>query len=125
MGYLKYPTVLRVGLSQWTAAATFRAIMEQAPELWRTAGGKMKGVIWDLVKDIESVINKNGNKPSEKRCVCRFCENPLQGGPNVFQAHHRVYGTGKKTVKLCKSTPADVKARLRQQIDVQHVAEHR
>ena len=78
----------------------------------------MKGVIWDLVKDIESVINKNGNKP-------RFCENPLQGGPNVFQAHHRVYGTGKKTLKLCKSTPADVKARLRQQIDVQHVAEHR
>ena len=57
-----------------------------------------------LVKDIESVINKNGNKPSEKRCVCRFCETPLQGGPNVFQAHHRVYGTGKKTVKLCKST---------------------
>ena len=85
----------------------------------------MKGVIWDLVKDIESVINKNGNKPSEKRCVCRFCENPLQGGTNVFQAHHRVYGTGKKTVKLCKSTPADVKARLQQEIDVQHVAEHR
>ena len=71
----------------------------------QTAGGKMKGVIWDLMKDIESVINKNGNKPSEKRrCVCRFCENPFQGGPNVFQAHHRVYGTGKKTVKLCKST---------------------
>ena len=88
----------------------------------------MKGVIWNLVKDIESGINKNGNKPSEKRCVCRFCETPLQGGPNVFQAHHRVYGTGKKTVRLCKSTPADVKARqprLRQQIDVQHVAEHR
>ena len=82
----------------------------------------MKWVVWDLVK---SVINKNGNKPSEKRCVCRFCENPLQGGLNVIQAFHGVYGTGKKTVKLCKSTPADVKARLRQQIDVQHVAEHR
>ena len=88
----------------------------------------MKGVIWDLVKDIESVINKNGNEPSEKRCVCRFCENPFQGGPNVIQAFHGLHGTGKKTVRLCKSTPADVKARqprLRQQIDVQHVAEHR
>ena len=86
----------------------------------------MKGVIWDLVKDIESVINKNGNEPSEKRCVCRFCENPFQGGPNVIQAFHGLHGTGKKkTVKLCKSTPADVKARLQQEIDVQHVAEHR
>ena len=86
----------------------------------------MKGLIWDLVKDIASVINKTGNEPSEKRCACTFCENPFQGGPNVFQAFHGVHGTGKrKTVKLCKRTPADVKARLRQQIDVQHVAEHR
>ena len=89
----------------------------------------MKGVIWDLMKDIESVINKK-RKPSEKRCVCqcRFCdsENPFQGSPNVIQAFHGLHGTGKrKTVKLCKSTPADVKARLQQEIDVQHVAEHR
>ncbi len=75
------------------------------------------------VSDIESVMNKSGNEPSEKRCVpvCRFCENPFQAGPNVIQAVHGVHGTGKKkAVKLCKSTPADVKARLQQEIDVQH-----
>ncbi len=38
----------------------------------------MKWVIWDFVKDIESVINKNGNKPpaSEKRCG-RFVQEEL------------------------------------------------
>jgi hypothetical protein len=52
--------------------------------------------------------------------------NPFQGGPNVIQAFHGVHGTGKKkTVNLSKLTPADVKARLQQEIDVQHVAEHR
>ena len=85
--------------------------------LAQTAGGKKKGVIWDLVKDVESVINKDGKKTSEKRWVCRFCEKPFQGGPNVIQAHHGVHGSGKKkTVKLCKSTPADVKARLQQEM---------
>ena len=98
--------------------------------LAQTAGGKMKGVIWNLVKDIESGINKNGNKPSEKRCVCRFCETPLQGGPNVLQAHHRVYVRNREALlrrqsSSARAPSADVKARLRQQIDVQHVAEHR
>ena len=38
----------------------------------QTAGGKRKGLVWDLVKDVESVIKKDGNKTSEKRWVCRF-----------------------------------------------------
>ena len=78
----------------------------------QTAGGKRKGLVWDLVKDVESVIKKDGNKTSEKRWVCRFCEKPFQGGPNVTQAHHGVHGTGKKkAIQLCKHTPADVKAK--------------
>ncbi len=45
-------------------------------------------MVWDLVKDVESVIKKDGNKTSEKRWVCRFCEKPFQEGPNGIQAHH-------------------------------------
>jgi hypothetical protein len=39
--------------------------------LAQTAGGKRKGLIWDLVKDVESVIKKleDGNKTSEQRWV--------------------------------------------------------
>ena len=85
--------------------------------LAQTAGGKRKGLVWDLVKDVESVIKKDGNKTSEKRWVCRFCEKPFQGGPNVIQAHHGVHGTGKKkAIQLCKHTPADVRARLQQEM---------
>ena len=40
--------------------------------LAQTAGGKRKGLVWDLVKDVESVIKKDGNKTSEKRWVCRL-----------------------------------------------------
>ena len=87
--------------------------------LAQTAGGKRKGLVWDLVKDVESVIKKDGNKTSEKRWVCRFCEKPFQGGPNVIQAHHGVHGTGKKkAIQLCKHTPADVKARLQQEMSI-------
>jgi hypothetical protein len=89
--------------------------------LAQTAGGKRKGAIWDLVKDVESVIKKDGSKTSEKRWVCRFCERPFQGlgGPNVTQAHHGVHGTGKKkATQLCKNTPADVKARPQQEMSI-------
>ena len=87
--------------------------------LAQTAGGKRKGLVWDLVKDVESVIKKDGNKTSEKRWVCRFCEKRFQGGPNVIQAHHGVHGTGKKkAIQLCKHTPADVKARLQQEMSI-------
>jgi len=59
------------------------------------------------------VIKKDGTKTSEKKWVCRFCEKPFQGGPNVIQAHHGVHGTGKKkAIQLCKNTPAHVKAGL-------------
>ncbi len=74
----------------------------------------------------ESVIKKDGRKTSEKRWVCRFCEKSSQGGPNVIQAHHGVHGTGKKkAIQLCKSTPADVKARLQQEMSItlQSIAE--
>ena len=85
----------------------------------QTAGGKRKGLVWDLVKDVESVIKKDGTKTSEKKWVCRFCEKPFQGGPNVIQAHHGVHGTGKKkAIQLCKHTPADVKARLQQEMSI-------
>ena len=71
------------------------------------------------MKDVESVIKKDGNKTSEKRWVCRFCEKRFQGGPNVIQAHHGVHGTGKKkAIQLCKHTPADVKARLQQEMSI-------
>ena len=40
------------------------------------------------MKDIESVIKKDGSKTSEKCWVSRFCEKPFQGGPNGIQAHH-------------------------------------
>ena len=87
--------------------------------LAQTAGGKRKGLVWDLVKDVESVIKKDGTKTSEKKWVCRFCEKPFQGGPNVIQAHHGVHGTGKKkAIQLCKHTPADVKARLQQEMSI-------
>ncbi len=91
--------------------------------LAQTAGGKRKGAIWDLAKDGESVIEtrKDGSKTSEKRWVCRFCEKPsgFQGGPSVIQAHHGVHGTGKKKViQLCRNTPADVKARLQQEMSI-------
>ena len=58
------------------AATAVRAIMPATGSLTsgQTAGGKRKGVIWDLVKDVESVISKM----SEKRWVCRFCEKPFQ-----------------------------------------------
>ena len=49
--------------------------------LAQTAGGKMKGVIWDLVKDIESVINKNGNKPSEKALRVQILREPTSRRP--------------------------------------------
>ena len=63
------------------------------------------------------MIKKDGNKTSEKRWVCRFGEKRFQGGPNVIQAHHGVHGTGKKkAIQLCKHTPADVKARLQQEM---------
>ncbi len=62
--------------------------------------------------------------------MCRFCEKPFQGGPNVIQAHHELHGLGtgkKKAIQLCKNTPADVKARLRLEqemsITLQSVAE--
>jgi hypothetical protein len=65
------------------------------------------------------VIKKDGTKTSEKKWVCRFCEKPFQGGPNVIQAHHGVHGTGKKkAIQLCKHTPADVKARLQQEMSI-------
>ena len=87
--------------------------------LAQTAGGTRKGLVWDLVKDVESVIKKDGNKTSEKRWVCRFGEKRFQGGPNVIQAHHGVHGTGKKkAIQLCKHTPADVKARLQQEMSI-------
>ena len=65
------------------------------------------------------MIKKDGTKTSEKKWVCRFCEKPFQGGPNVIQAHHGVHGTGKKkAIQLCKHTPADVKARLQQEMSI-------
>ena len=42
------------------------------------ADRKRKGVIWDLVEDVDSVINNDGNKTSETRWVCRFCEKPFE-----------------------------------------------
>jgi hypothetical protein len=79
---------------------------------------------WDLVKDVESVIKKDGSKTSEKRWVCRFCEKPFQGGPNVIQAHH-VHGTGKKkAIQLCKKHPGRRQSKASTG-DVHHVAEHR
>jgi hypothetical protein len=49
--------------------------------------------------------------------VCKFCDQTFQGGPNVIQARHGLYGTGKKnTAQPCKHTPADVKARLQQEM---------
>jgi len=87
--------------------------------LAQTAGGKRKGLVWDLVKDVGSVIKKDGTKTSEKEWACRFCEKPFQGGPNVIQAHHGVHGTGKnKAIQLCKHTPADVKASLQQEMSI-------
>ena len=68
----------------------------------QTAGGKRKELIWDLVKDVESVIKKDGNKTSEKRWVCRFCEKPLQEARTSF-GHTMGH-------------PADVKARLQQEM---------
>jgi hypothetical protein len=85
--------------------------------LAQTAGGKRKGVIWDLVKDVESVIKKDGSKTSEKRWVCKFCDRTLQGGPNIIMAHHGVQGSGKKKdVQRCRHTPPDVKTRLEQEM---------
>ena len=88
-----------------------------ARTLAQTAGGKRKGLVWDLVKDVESVIKKDGNKTSEKRWVCKFCDRTLQGGPNIIMAHHGVHGSGKKKdVQRCRHTPPDVKARLEQEM---------
>ena len=52
--------------------------------LAQTAGGRGKGVRWDPVKAVQSMIKKEGKKTtSEKRWVCSFCEKPFQGGPSV------------------------------------------
>jgi hypothetical protein len=82
----------------------------------------------DSDQDLRQETQQDGSKTSEKRWVCRFCEKPFQGGPNVihWQAHHGVHGTGKKkAIQLCKNTPADVKARLQQEMSItlQSIAE--
>ena len=83
----------------------------------QTAGGRKKDEIWDLVKNVEKVITKDGKATSEKRWVCKFCDRTLQGGPNIIMAHHGVHGSGKKKdVQRCRHTPPDVKARLEQEM---------
>ena len=83
----------------------------------QTAGGRKKDEIWDLVKNVEKVITKDGKATSEKRWVCKFCDRTLQGGPNIIMAHHGVHGSGKKKdVQRCKHTPPDVKTRLEQEM---------
>ena len=78
----------------------------------QSAGGRKKDEIWDLVKNVEKVISKDGKATSEKRWACKFCDRTLQGGPNIIMAHHGVHGSGKKKdVQRCMHAPPDAGAR--------------